>query len=80
MVIVVSDFKLEYNVPVGQVIGLMNEMMFYFESRGHVLSFAFLPFPPAFSCDPTVNPTYEPFPDRTNYIVGLNIKIKAAGV
>ena len=77
---VVSDFKLEYNVPVGQVIGLMNEMMVYFESRRHVLSFAFLPFPPAISRDPTVKPHYFPFLNHSHYIESLNIQIKAFGV
>ena len=80
MVIFVSDFKLEFNVPSGQVVGQMNEMMLYFESRGHVLSFAFLPFPLAFSRDPPVNPTYQPSPDHTSYIVSLNVQIKAFAV
>ena len=74
-VIFVSDFKLEFDVPVGQVVGEMCEMMHYFESCGHMLTFAFLPFPPALSRNPTVKPTYQPSPDHTSYIVSLNNQI-----
>ena len=47
MVIFVSDFKLEFFVPVEQVIGQMCEIMIFFETRGHLLTFAFLAFAPA---------------------------------
>ena len=49
LVIFISDFQLDFNVHVETVVELMHEMLSYIESMGHVLTFAFLPFVPAFS-------------------------------
>ena len=54
-------------------------MMEFIESCGHVLTFTFLPYVPAYSCDPNVRPTYTPFPDHTDYIVKINDKIEIFG-
>ena len=51
----------------------MNEIMEYIEAHGHVLTFAFLPYVPAYSCDPNVKPTY------TDYIVNIIDQFKTFG-
>ena len=43
MVIFISDFKLEFDVQVDQVIGEMCKIIHYFETLGHVLTFSSLP-------------------------------------
>ena len=56
LVIFISDFQLAFEVPVERVVEEMHEIMEFVESHGHVLTFAFLPFVPAYSRDPNVKP------------------------
>ena len=51
-------------------------MISYTESLGHILTFAFLPYIPAFSRDPSINVSYTPNPDFTPYFTRLNKQIK----
>ncbi len=53
--------------------------MHFVETRGHVLTFAHLPYVPAHSRDPQVKPTYYPTPDFSAYLTILNNQIKHFG-
>ena len=57
---VIADFSLDYSVPVDQIIELMETMVRYVEARGSILSFDFLPYPTAISCDPKLLSSQPP--------------------
>ena len=78
-VIFISDFKLNFNLPVEKVLEQISRMVHYIESRGHVVTFSFLPFVPAYRKDPDVNTEYFPTPDRSPYIISLNNLFKDLG-
>ena len=75
LVIFVSDFKFEFEVPVETVLEQMYEMMEFIESRGHVQTFTFLPYVP----NPNVKPTYFPDPDFSDYVGNITNQIKIFG-
>ena len=55
------------------------DLINFVKSRGHVLTFAFLLFIPAYSCDLTVKSDHIPTPDHSNYLVSLNKQIEIFG-
>ena len=72
LIIFVSDFQLEFSVPVETVVRQLQEIVQYVESRGHLITFAFLPYVPEYSLDPCAKPSFFPNPDHTNYLVTIN--------
>ena len=79
LVIFMSDFQLDFSVPVDTALRQLDDMMLYVESRGNALTIAFLPYVPAYSHDPNVRPTFLPFPDHTDYLVKIKDKLKIFG-
>ena len=66
-------------MSVEQVLEQIDALVSLVESKGSVITFAFLAYVPAYSKDPMVNTEYFPFPDRSVYITTLNNKFKELG-
>ena len=65
-------------MDVEQVLSKIQEIIQYVESRGHLITFSFLPYVPAYSKDPkAIKDSFTPEPDQTPYIFSVNDKIKA---
>ena len=71
LIIFVSDFKLDFSVQVELVLRLLQEMMQYVESSGHIIAFAFVPYVPTYSRDFSTKPSFSQEPDHTNYLVTI---------
>ena len=76
LIIFISDFALDILVPIEQVLCLLQQILQFVESRGHLITFAFLLYVPAYSRDPRTKPSFTPVPDHTNYLIKLNDQIK----
>ena len=77
LLIFVVDFLLDFNVGVEQVIREITELIELVEDSGHIISFAYLNYVPAYSKDPkTVKDHFSPQPDFTNYITIINNKLQ----
>ena len=80
LIIFVSDFALDFSTSIEQVLSELQEIIQYVESRGHLITFAFLPYVPAYSRDPRTKPSFTPQPDQTQYISAINDKLKTFAV
>ncbi len=77
LLIFVVDFLLDFGVGVEQVIREITELIEFVEDSGHVISFAYLNYVPAYSKDPkTVKDDFSPQPDYTNFITIINNKLQ----
>ena len=76
LIIFIADFASDFFIPLDHILSLLQEILNYVESKGHIITFAFLPYVPAYSCDPRMKPVFDPQPDYTQYLVKLNDKIK----
>ena len=76
-IIFIRDFNLDFSVPVELVLSLLKEMVQYKESHGHLITFAHVPYVPAYSRDPRTKPSFSPQPDHTNYLITINYQLKA---
>ena len=77
LIIFVSDFVLDFSTSIEQVLSKLQEIIQYVESRGHLITFSFLPYVPAYSKDPRVTKdSFIPQPDQTQYINAINDKIQ----
>jgi hypothetical protein len=78
-VIFISDFKLNFSLNIDDQIQQIKSLVRHVETRGHTITFSFLPYQPANSKDPYVRTEYFPTPDRTEYIVKLNTLFRKYG-
>ncbi len=77
LLIFVSDFMLDFNAGAEQVIREIIELFQYIESRGHIITFAYVTYMPGYSRDPkAVKDHFTPQPDHTNFIAIINNKLQ----
>ena len=77
LIIFICDFALDFSIPIELFLSLHQEILQYVESRGHIITFSFLPYVPANSRDPRTKPSISPQQDQIKYLITINDKIKA---
>ena len=77
LIIFISDFQLCPLDSADATIEKIDRINTYVESKGHLVSFAFLAYIPAYSLDPKCKTKTTPNPDLTDYLTNINLKIKS---
>merc|ERR1712082_98390 len=78
LIIFISDFLLDFSAEVQKVLSEISEIVQYVESRGHLITFSFLPYMRGYSKDPkAVKDSFVPQPDPTNFIAMVNDKLQS---
>ena len=75
-IIFISDFQLCPSDSLQGTLDKIDRIYNFVESHGHVLTFAFLPYVPAYSKDPKCKTLTSPNPDLTEFLIAVNNKIK----
>ena len=68
----IVDFLLDFSVLVEVTKAKFEQIIQFVESHGHLVTFAFLPYVPAYSKDPKTKLHIEPAQNHTNFLVSLN--------
>ena len=77
LIIFVSDFLLDFSVNAEHVIREIVELIQYVESKGHLITFAYVTYVPGYSRDPkATKDNFSPHPDHTNFIAIINNKLQ----
>ena len=77
LLIFVSDFLLDFSVEAEQVLSEICEIINFVESKGHLITFAYLLYVPGYSKDPkAVKDLFVPQPDRTLFVSKVNDKLQ----
>ena len=75
-IIFISDFQLCHSDSLEATLDKIDRIYDYVESHGHVVTFAFLPYVPAYSKDPKCKTPTSPNPDLTDFLIAVNNKIQ----
>ena len=77
LIIFIGDFLLNFYASPEQVIREIIDLIQYVESRGHLITFAYLAYVPSYSRDPkAIKDHFTPRPDYTNYITIINNRLQ----
>ena len=76
LIIFISDFQLCRSDSVQATIDKIDRIYRFVESHGHMVTFSYLPYVPAYSMDPKCKTKTTPSPDLTDYLVTINNRIK----
>ena len=77
LIIFISDFKLDFSVPVELVLRLLQEILYCVESHGHLITFADVPYAPAYNRGPHTKPPFSLQQDKTNCLFTIYDQHKA---
>ena len=72
LVIFIAEFLLDFSVSVEATKAMIERIIQFVESHGHIITFAYLPYVPAISKDPKTKARNVPQVDYTQFLVSLN--------